>query len=314
MDKYNGVTAIVNADGEVFNIPEGTTVTVQSKKDEVQKKEIVERKTIRNLSANQRLEHFAQSETLRGDFFVAVCLGANDETFYNQVSEPTVNKIMYLATYMASDNCLCDDKGNIMTKGDIANVLNLHRHSFTSFWKECTAKNIIVGDDTDGYFLPKDKFRFLNNKRINRKENMMIKVFKHAVRYMYENTDERSKKMLSHLYKLIPYINLKYNVLCTNPFEMDKEKIDKISLSDMCLLLGVDVGQKKRVLNCLKKLSFIDKQGYERSVITYSWDRYQGGERYWIRINPQFYAGYAKTEDWIEMLDGFKIDAKDDET
>lgn len=308
MSKYNGIQGVINADGVVIPLPEGTSVTIWND----QEKEIMERRNARRLSTDKKAEYYKESEKWRGEFFVTVCNKQQQELLYKDVTEPTVNKLMYLATFMRSDNCLCNDEGKPLDKAAISNLLLVRRITFSAFWKECIEKNLITGDDKNGYYLPKDKFRYFNNKGLDQKKTALIKVFKHSVRYMYENTDERSKKSLSHLYRLIPYINLKYNVLCTNPFEMDKAKVNRITLADMCELLGVDKSQKHRLLNCLKKLSFIDKQGDERSVITYSWDRYQENERYWIRINPQFYAGYAKESEWIEMIKEFEIGMMED--
>ena len=60
------------------------------------------------------------------------------------------------------------------------------------------------------------------------------------------------------------------------------------------------------MVKALKKLSFIDKQGDLRSVITYRWDMKNKEDRYWITINPQFYSGYITDGEMVSMLDDFK--------
>ena len=243
-----------------------------------------------NQTFDEKNENYKDTLEARGHFFSV--LVRKTETLWGNLSEPTVGKLIFLATYMDKNNCICFDggwektregkkqvivrKAKPMAKTDIRELLGVSNHTFYQFWNECVSKV------------------------------RMIKVFKHAVRYMYENTDERSKKSLTHLYRLIPFINLKYNILCENPFEVEREKLVPLTAADICEKLGLDRKFHERVVKALKKLSFVDKQGNIRSVITYRWDRKNEEERYWITINPQFYSGYIGETEMMQMLDDFR--------
>lgn len=262
-------------------------------------------------------EAYKDTLTMRGNFFTVLC--RKTEALWENLSEPTIGKLIFLSTFIDINNRLCFDGGwendgqvivrnsKPMSKADVKEILGVGDKTFYQFWDECVTAQAII-ETEEGIFLPKKLVRFCDSSKINKSKVRMIKVFKHAVRYMYENTDERSKKSLTNLYRLIPFINLKYNVLCANPFEQDKSNIRPLTAADICEKLGLDRKYHERVVKALKKLSFIDMQGDLRSVISYRWDMKNKEERYWIKINPQFYSGYISDEEMVRMLDDFVYD------
>lgn len=311
---YNATLVDTNT-GEVINIEKGSKIVSPQRQDEI--KEYAQKS---NLTSKDKNVMYEATHQLRGQFYSIPC--KEIDCLWEDVTEPTLSKLIYLATFVDNNNCICFDgnweelsvdgqqmitrSGVPMTKQDIQQTLNVSRPTFTAFWKECEKKNLII-ENNNAYYLPKDKFRFCNSSGINKSKTSMVKMFKHAVRYMYEHTDERSKKTLVHLYRLIPFINLTYNGLCRNPFETDKEKIKVLKLSDICEMFGIDSSNQLRFLNKLKKLRFIDKEGKECSVIRYHW-LYYDKDIYWIKINPQFYSGYISEEAMVEMVNEFRLD------
>lgn len=262
-------------------------------------------------------EAYKDTLTVRGNFFTVLC--RKTEALWENLSEPTIGKLIFLSTFIDINNRLCFDGGwenngqvivrnsKPMSKADVKEILGVGDKTFYQFWDECVTAQAII-ETEEGIFLPKKLVRFCDSSKINKSKVRMIKVFKHAVRYMYENTDERSKKSLTNLYRLIPFINLKYNVLCANPFEQDKSNIRPLTAADICEKLGLERKYHERVVKALKKLSFVDMQGDLRSVISYRWDMKNKEERYWIKINPQFYSGYISDEEMVRMLDDFVYD------
>jgi hypothetical protein len=79
-----------------------------------------------------------------------------------------------------------------------------------------------------------------------------------------------------------------------------------MTAKDMCHLLGLDETQVRRFIKTLFKLSFIDKNGDKRSVITLVTNYKNGGERNFVLINPQFYSAYMDKEEILSALDEFK--------
>lgn len=314
-NKINYNTTLVDTKtGEVINIEKGTKIISPKRQEEI--KEYAQKNC---LTLNEKNIMYEATHQLRGQFYSIPCKEVS--VLWENVTEPTLGKLIYLATFIDNNNCICFDGGwdedeqtvtrvSIpMAKQDIQATLKVHRNTFASFWKECITKQLII-EKNNCYYLPKDKFRFCNSSEINKSKTSMVKMFKHAIRYMYEHTDERSKKTLVYLYRLIPFINLTYNGLCENPFESDKSKIKRLPLDKICEMFGIDSSHQSRFLNKLKKLRFIDKQGIECSVIRYNW-LYYDRDIYWITINPQFYSGYISEDAMIEMVNEFRL--KDNE-
>lgn len=315
--------ANIISEGTMWVNPEtGETMEVKSEgvfmtKEE---KELRKRKAMQSNADGHRDAEFKIRRQAQGSFTVMLC-NDFDNLYAEDVSSPTLNKLIYLSTFMGKDNVLMQEvhwDGNVqvgkpMTKEDIQNKLGLHRNSWGKFWRECQEHNLITQDADGNYKLPSDMFRFCNNAGVNKKKTAMVRVFRHAVRYMYENTDEHSKKVLAYLYRLIPFINLKYNILCENPFETDKSKVKPLTLRQICEKIGVDLSQQKRFLTQLMKLRFVDKLGRPTSVIMFSW-RFQEENIVELAITPSFYMGYMSATDAVGLMDLALLNAEDRKT
>ena len=309
-EKFNYDTQFIDrSTGEVFSVKAGTKLTSPERQE--QQREYALKKT---QTFSEKNELYKETQKLRGNFFAVLC--RETKLFHTDISEPTLGKLIYMATYIDVNNCICKDGGwqdqddgcfirvpNPMTKAEINDILNISRQSFSPFWNECINKKLIIESD-GAYYLSKELFRFGS---VHIRQARIIKMFKHAIRYMYENTDERSKKTLIYLYRLIPFINLSHNGLCSNPLESDKNKINPLSLGQICKLFGIDRRNQVYFLKKLKKLRFTDKEGKECSVIKYTW-LYYDKDIYWITINPQFYSGYIQEENMVEMINEFRLE------
>lgn len=312
-ERFTCDTPTVNPDSGEVNIIKAGSVLL-TPEDLNRRKEYAEQAS---KSVDDKREEFESTALVRGSFYSILCKG---NEILPDVSDSTLNKLIFLATYIDPHGKICsdttwrkDDKNKYikptqkaLTKEEIQKVLQISRQSFTGFWKECIEKGMIT-EKSDGFYLPRSTFRFCETVRADKKKTKIIKVFKHAIRYMYTSTDERTRKWLTHLYRLIPFINLSRNVLCANPFESDTQKIEPLTLGQICDKLGIDRKNQTHLLRGLTKLKFVDKQGDVRSVIQYSW-RYCNEDRFVVTINPQFYSGYITEENMIAMLDDFKLE------
>lgn len=284
--------------GETIPVPANTSLMGEEEREGFRRR------------AEQTQEHkeyvVAQNEVC-GDFYWT--LFDSKEEYYPEVSDSMLAKIVYLITYMDYETNLLvmqdspTSPKRPMLKKDVSKIIRLHRCKFSRFWDDLLATGIIVEED-DGKL--RVCSRFCKGKLA--KNNMAaMKVFTHAVRYMYENIDVRSHQYISYLFRLIPYINLRHNVFCKNPLETERSEIVRMTAKDMCHIFGIDDSQVKRFIKTLFKLSFVDKNGDKRSVITLVTNYKNDGERNFVLINPQFYAGYMSKGDMLSVLDEFTI-------
>lgn len=256
-------------------------------------------------------EYVVAQKDVCGDFYWT--LFDSKEEYYPDVSDSMLAKIVYLVTFMDYETNLLvmqdspTSPKRPMLKKDVAKVIKLHRCKFSRFWEELLATEIIT-EEPDGKLRVCSRFCKGN---LAKKNMAAMKVFTHAVRYMYENIDVRSHQYISYLFRLIPYINLRYNVFCENPLETEKSEIVRMTAKDMCRIMGLDDTQVMRFVKTLFKLSFVDKNGDERSVIKLVTDRKNTEVRTFVLINPQFYAGYMSKTEMLGVLDEFAL--KDDD-
>lgn len=285
--------------GEV--IPVGANSVIRS--DE-------ERQRIRKaLEGKEEVKRFKGNNC--GDFFWS--LYDVGEEYYPEVDDSMLAKVIYLLTYLDYEKniLVVRDSANAplrpMIRKDVQKVIRLHRCNFSRFWKELMETGIIT-EQEDGSLLVCERFRRGHLTKKDRNGMAAMKLFTHCVRYLYENIDVRGHQYLSYLYRLMPFINLKYNVFCSNPLENDKMKLRWLTAKEMCEILGYSESNEKRLLRTLFQLTFEDKNGDTRSVITTISNTKNGEMRHFITINPQFYAGYISQEDMLEINFKFALD------
>ena len=126
-----------------------------------------------------------------------------------------------------------------------------------------------------------------------------IKIYVDNVRYLYSSSEPRNHKRLSMLYRLAPYVHTKYNIVCSNVFEIEKDKIKPLKIKELALIFRYNELSFKRLIQYLASLN--DKNNIPvLKIIDNS-----------IVISPRVmygsYTAYALNE-WIELNTLFDID------
>ena len=89
------------------------------------------------------------------------------------------------------------------------------------------------------------------------------------------------KKKLANLFLILPYINYKYNVFCSNPTETDKDKVKPLTWTDLARLCGYE--EKKNIAKFKKDLMSLKVCGHD--VI----GQFETGSGKTICVNPKVY-------------------------
>ena len=301
-----------NLTGEIRELPKGTRYATAEERQHI-KDAIARREAFIELR-----EAIAKNKNDKCGRFFWSLYGAGQD-YHPEVSDDMLVKIVYLLTFMDyKHNMLVSRQGAYdtfrpMKKEDVRKVIKLHRCNFPNFWKKLLESGI-VSENGDGELIVCDEFRRgkIDGRTIQGLSK--IKIFSHAVKYMYENTDVRAHKYLAYLYRFIPYINLKYNVLCFNPLETNKHRIKLLSASELCEIVGLERNKKneERLIDSLLKLSFFDREGKKWSAITVIKRMEDDVLCQYITINPLFYAGYISLEDTADIMNEFVIEEKEE--
>ncbi len=287
--------------GEMTPIPAGTKIQTEAELETIKK----------IMQLKQEKVDFEKFKNGRcGQFFWS--LYNIGEKYHPELSDDMLAKIIYLLTYLGYNSNILMYRRDVtsplrpMTKDDVRCIIRLHRSKFDRFWEKLMESGVI-SENVNGELVVSDAFCRGKLTKKTKGDMAAIKIFSQAVRYMYERIDVRSHKYLAYIYRLIPYINLRYNVFCTNPLETDKFEIEPLTAREICEVIGID-GRKdneNRLIDTLFKLMFYDRNGDKLSVITVI-KRIKNDEVcQYITINPQFYAGYISQEDMLDILEEF---------
>lgn len=222
--------------------------------------------------------------------------------FYNRLLAKDIAyqylfRYIYLCTFSDYENRLITKKGNIKTpiyESDLQNILNLGR---TETYK---TKTVLI--DLELITINQDKTIYINDSYCKRgvmKKNKKVgksRMFDNAVKEIYENSNPIEHKKLALLIALLPYCNMKYNMICKNPTEEIVDCIEPYSIKELCILL--------KCSNVTKfKKNLLDLTVNGEQVIMF----HEGRQAKIITINPRiFYSGTSIEElDWLIAL--FKV-------
>jgi hypothetical protein len=125
---------------------------------------------------------------------------------------------------------------------------------------------------------------YYNELKKQDKRYTYTRVYIDNVRDMYYGTEPKQRKQLANLFKILPYINFKYNVFCSNPTETNKDKVKPLTWTDLARLCGYE--EKKHITRFKKDLMSLRIYGYD--VIG---EFNHGLDKKNIVVNPRVYYG-----------------------
>lgn len=146
-------------------------------------------------------------------------------------------RTLYLCSYLDYNNNLIIKKGNSMYKRDLPCILRLSNKQSDRTRDELIDKKILIINEDESLSINKKYFRKGDIMREEAIES--VRIFNEAIRELYERCAPREHKKLALLYKLLPYINNNWNIVCKNIHEENKDLIEPYELKDLVKLLGV---------------------------------------------------------------------------
>lgn len=170
------------------------------------------------------------------------------EELFPNIKERDLTRLIYLST-------LCDYDGRLPPKNVIKLKLRLSNKYWAIFFNGMKNNNIILEDArNEELYLNKDFFVKGNLKESN-DEQAHTRLFCNFIRDMYESCDDvKSIAQIAYLYKLIPFVNRRTNIVCFNPKEQDPDKIYPITLGDFCDMIGYSKKNARRLAKDLLSL------------------------------------------------------------
>ncbi len=215
-------------------------------------------------------------------------------------------KFIYLGTYVKSDGALrLDNNKTCITKDMLKALLGVSINNAKDFYKTMREKNLIT-QNKDGelrinplyFFRGKDRdYKKLTGEKLKE----FARLYTKSTRALYEETNSRNFKGLAMTYKLLPFTNWKFNVLCENINETNEESIKPLNLYKVCELLGWN---KKNMKKLLLDLMATKVQGYNVFLrVGHEWDIMTDN----IIVNPLVYYRASEPTELSRLISLFKI-------
>ena len=118
--------------------------------------------------------------------------------------------------------------------------------------KNALIEKVLITINEDKTISINKKYAFKGKGKKNMRGS--VKMFDNGFKEIYEQATSKEHKRLGILIKILPLVNYKWNLVCTNPEETDKDKIIPLSLKDLCRVVGYDENNSNKLKRELLKV------------------------------------------------------------
>lgn len=157
---------------------------------------------------------------------------SNNENAMDKIHKMTnsdLARLIYTITYLDYDGTLRKDDGSVINKTELFKLVNVKRPIFNSWFNDMVDKEIFLTDGNELIRINNDDY-----VRGEIKKSEYTRVFINAVRMTYEANIGKNMSTLGIVFKLIPFIHIKENMLCFNPKCANEDKINYMTVGDIC--------------------------------------------------------------------------------
>lgn len=270
---------LVDTDGVILkHIYENDKVTVETPKD-IQSEEYKKYKDM--IDDRNELSQII-ADTFGSFYFNFFNGGLNSMG----IKESIKLRFLLLCTYSGYNDkgsYICYENGRKMGKGAILDILNLSEREGNRTIKELIDSGLLVKEDE--YYIVNTDVAIRGKLTSANKKKNSTRIFDLGLRELYKSCDPKQHKQLYYLFKMLPYINRKFNVVCQNPDEIINEEVIPLTLTEICQLVGYNVSNVSR----FKKEMYQLKVGNQYAMLGV-----ECAKGMWYKINPKFsYGGYT---------------------
>ena len=162
-------------------------------------------------------------------------------------------RLIYLATFQDYDTRALMNGRKPIKSTQIADILKVSKPIAYKFLADAKEQGYITeGEDKELYLstvFKKEKCKG------NKKEYPYYKFYIETIRQLYRGTKASEHKMLGYVFAMFPYINLNYNILCTDPYEKNIDSIIPITEYDFLTNCGYNISNASRIAKRLANFS-----------------------------------------------------------
>lgn len=225
------------------------------------------------------------------------------------LSDSELVKFMFIGTYVKQDGYLkLDNNFTYIDKSRLKQLLNINAKNFNLLFSKFISEELLKEDEKGNILINMLYFYRGYEKDYKKLTNTNLddfsRVYTRATRNLYMDSKSTKHKQLAIAYKLLPYVNWRYNILCTNTNEQDKLKIEVLNISDIVNILGLSKSNITRFRNDFYGIGVGDKQLFLTVQKTADYNKSI------ICVNPLVYYRGSKILDLQYLSDLFELDMK----
>lgn len=295
IDDAGVVWAVSQDTGEIIEtmpvmVPAGTSVMTPD--DYTKWREQKERQKARaekEATYQERKKLRRETTNKYGNFFSVLC-----SYDFPDLTPEDAARLIYLLTYINYDQRIMRTQKIQMRYSDLPAILGVSRPTAIKFWK-AVSKKYLAKDDNGGIYVSNPNiFRGKIPSEILGEQ--VIKFYFNGIRRLYNIIPSKQLRYFGNIIKILPFVNIEWNVLCRSNYETDLDKIEPLSVAELCEMLGYDPHNYDRFRKVYKKILF-NVDGEEEYFLSYVSNGDSGTER--MFINPKILYGgsdYRKVE------------------
>lgn len=219
----------------------------------------------------------------------------------------TLTRLMLLVTYMDYDNVLIRDDGVRMNLGNVRDILRVSDRTLYNIVNELKATGIMNFGDiitVNPLVFCRGRQNRIEQSMLYQDEKMIARLYRNGVRALYNSAKAGSAKKLSYIFRIMPFVNREYNIVCFNPLETASNRIRPIPLGDLSEIVGYGRSHASKFQSLLLDPVFETGAGETRAVRYVSGDKI-GIEHHCLFINPEVYYGGSRHNE-VNVLGRFR--------
>lgn len=156
----------------------------------------------------------------------------------NKIEPQYLTRLLYLSCFLDYNNRLVKTIGNkhiTISESELQHILKLSRTE-TYNTKTTLIENDLIRIVDDIIYINPDyckKGDIIKNKRVEK-----VRMFEDSMKELYEMATKTEHKKLALLFQILPYINLRWNVVCKDTTEEIMENIHPYTLKELAVILN----------------------------------------------------------------------------
>ena len=213
-------------------------------------------------------------------------------------------RFIQLATYSTFGGKLFDKQRNRIKRSSLKNIWLLNDNAQVKRTYDILIKCGYIYETEEGYLMinrdivVKGKVDDFSKMKRKNPDITYTRLYAQNFQHLYEETYPPSRRHLSILLKILPYLNYKLNIFCSNPMEEDTNNIIPLDWVELAAICGIEKSKLKAFKKNLSELTIFGSPIID-TVLT--------NEKQLIYINPKIYYSGDDVEDVRYLYKIFKM-------